>query len=82
MREPYERLIMTVIGYKAIELAAQRQKSANSEMVRLAEDELKIPDRHEPDDPDDSCRKTAAIRIIENKREFAESLPLYPDFMW
>jgi len=82
IREPYERLIMSVIGYNAIVLADELDKPVDGNIVKMAIDKLKAPERHEPDDPDDTCRKTAALLIMEKKEEFIDSLPLHPDFVW
>jgi len=81
IREPYERLIMSVIGYEAILLAYKRRQPADSNTVMETLDKLKVPEWHEPDDPDDTCRKTAAINIIRNREKFRSSLPSRPDFM-
>jgi len=68
-------LIIAVIGYRAIEAATELGKPLDRSIVNFVLDKLKDPKRHIPDDPDDTCRKTAAIAILEKKEEFRNSLP-------
>ena len=70
-----EELIISVIGYKAIKEAKRLHTALDRRAVIMALEKLKAPRRHEPKDPDDTCRKTAAIAILDNREEFRDSLP-------